>query len=181
MLSQIKRIALTALSLLLLTGCMESIQNEYSTNRAFFRFSPVTAVTPLYRALGNPGMYCRINFSGRTANFVSSAGESQSYALTSEYINRNIEFISGFIVGMPSIPDVTGNTYLVAYDLVCPTCYDKNAIQRSLDFGANETVVCSRCNRAYSLIHGGIISGSEGSILKRYRITYSSNILVIQN
>lgn len=187
MLSQIKRIALTALSLLLLTGCVESIQNEYSTNRAFFRFSPVTAVPPLYRALTNPGLYCHIDFSNktgntnRTANFIATTGESQSYALTSEYANRYIECISGFIVGMPSIPDVAGNFYLVAYDLVCPTCYDKNAIQRSLDFGPNETAVCGRCNRTYSLIHGGIISGGEGSKLKRYRITYDSNILVIQN
>ena len=166
---------------LLLAGCSGEVENEYSTSRAFFRFSPVTAVPPLQQSLGNPGLYCRISFFNRTVTFTSSAGNSQQYILTDDYANRSIAFIAGFIVGTPSVPDLNGNFYQVAYDLVCPTCYDRDAIQRSLGFSADETATCGRCHHTYSLRHGGIIEGAEGDKLKRYHITYSNNVMVIQN
>lgn len=170
------------LMLTLLAGCASNVEDEYADVPAFFRFTPVTSAAPLYQALNNPGIFCKIWFQSNTIYFRNAQGVSATATKTALYNYQSIEFISGFIVGTPSLSNVSGAFYQVAYDLCCPTCYDESYIQRSLDFDSNEVMKCSRCGRTYDLMNGGIIlSGGQGSKLKQYHLTYGGDVMVISN
>ncbi len=168
-----------------LVACADDAQNEYSSERAFFRYASVSTVPPLYQALNNPGVYCRITFDQSYYHFLNTSGVSADLPRTALDAYGTPRYIAGFIVGTPTVPDLNGNFYQVAYDLACPTCYDEDAIQRSLTLdGTAETATCSRCHRIYSLRNSGIIlEGGTGSILKRYRATYApaANLFTIAN
>lgn len=169
----------------LLAGCAADVSEEYSSERAFFRYTSVSTCPPLYQAVNNPGVYCRITFDQSYYHFANTSGVTYSAPRTALDAYGSPRYISGFIVGTPTIPDLNGNFYQVAYDLVCPTCYDEEAIQRSLTLnGGEETAACGRCGRVYSLRNSGIIlSGGTGSHLKRYRVTYAaaSNMFTVMN
>lgn len=171
--------------LLPLTGCTDDVSGMYSTERAYFHCPAVMTTTPLYQALTNPGIYCKITFDANYYYYENTAGQSLSSPRTQLSVYGSPQYIAGFIVGTPSVPDLSGNFYQVAYDLVCPTCYDQDAIQRSLTLSTTEeTATCSRCKRVYSLYNNGIITeGDAGSHLKRYRCTYAavSNTFTIAN
>lgn len=176
--------AVALLAAVLLAGCTEDVENTYTSVRAFFRFTPVTSVHQLNTALNNPGMFCSVTFNPQSYVFTDSEGNATSVNRTALDLYGTPVFICGFIVGTPSLPDVNGNFYNVAYDLVCPNCYHDDAIQRSLAFSDREEVTCNRCRRSYTLSNGGLVrSGESGRSLLRYRLTYSAaqNTLVIQN
>lgn len=167
---------------MVLTGCTEDVENIYSNFRAFFRFTPVTSAQPLYKALNNPGIFCTTEFSTSYIIFKGNNGDSYSAPRTAlDQYGRPV-YISGFIIGTPSVPDLKGNFYTVAYDLVCPNCYDESYIQRKLHFEGLEKMKCDACQRTYNLNNNGIVDGGEnGRPLFRYRLTYNSDILVVQN
>lgn len=183
-LRQAMRLLCSGFCAMLLTACSSDVENLYANIRAFFRFSPVTQVPCLHMALNNPGGFCTITFPNGKYRFEGNDGNSYGPLMpTAVDQYGRPESIAGFIVGTPSIPDLSGNHYNVAFDLACPNCYTNDAIQRSLSLGAT-TVSCSRCARSYDLNNGGIVcAGNGGRSLYRYRISYvpSTGLLLIQN
>lgn len=166
------------------TGCSDTTESLYAHERAFLRISPVTAIAPLYTALNSPGVFCTITIGTQNYNFKSSDGNTATYPFTALESYGEPECVAGFVVGISSVPDLNMQYEPVAYDLVCPSCYEDNLIQRSLSFSKAELLACPRCQRTYDLTNGGIeSSGKGGSKLYRYHITYSSanNLLVVMN
>ncbi len=174
-----------ALAACVATACSDSVDNLYASIRAFFRYDNVTASHQLYTALNNPGEFCTITLRNSVIYFTDADGRSSQGNLSATESYGKTQCVAGFIVGTPSVPDLNGSTSPRAYDLVCPTCYERNAIQRSLQFDGREQVKCSRCGRTYSLQTGLQNGGEEGvSLLYRYRMSYSSSAsgtLVINN
>lgn len=169
-------------ALLLMGGCESDVENLYSNHRAFLRFTPVTSAQPLYKALNNPGMFCTVEFSASHTHFKDYDGNSYAAPRTAlDQYGRPI-YISGFIVGTPSLPDLNSNFYNVAFDLVCPNCYDESYIQRRTQFDGYEKMKCTTCGRTYNLNNNGVVDGGKsGRPLFRYRISYASDVVVIQN
>jgi len=181
-----RKVRYCALSLLLCaltTACADEVESLYANIRAFFRFSPVTQVPGLRAALNSPGMFCTISFSN--GKYIFDTGDGNPFVYTPTAIDQygTPECVSGFIVGMPNIPDLNGNFYNIAFDLVCPNCYSTDAVQRSLTLQSTDAV-CGRCKRHYGLNNGGIVTaGKGGRGLYRYPVTYNSgtDLLLIRN
>lgn len=123
-------------------GCSSDVEDYYAHERAFLRFTPVTAIHPLYTALNNPGMFCQITIGTRTYEFKGTDGTTGSYPLTALENYGKPECIAGFVVGIPSTYDMNMQQRPVAYDLACPTCYEENMLQRSLSFSGPEELTC---------------------------------------
>lgn len=168
---------------LLLTACSDT-EDYYASEKAFLRFTPVTAAAPLYRALNNPGMFCSVTVSNSMYYFKGADGTSASYPTTALEVYGQVECVAGFVIGTPSVPDLSGSYTPMAFDLVCPSCYEDTYIVRSLSFSDNEELSCARCGRVYDLTNSGIvIEGEEGTKLYRYHLTYSSSadLVLVQN
>lgn len=177
------RRALILLLCALAAACSADVENLYANIRAFFRFTPVTQVPGLHAALNNPGLFCAITFPNGKYRFAGSDGSTFDYTPTAMDQYGKPECVGGFIVGMPNIPDLNGNFYDIAFDLVCPNCYSNNAVQRNLTLRGTDAL-CGRCNRRYDLNNSGIVSaGDNGRGLYRYHISYTQaqNLLLIQN
>lgn len=167
-----------------LSGCSSEVEDYYAHERAFLRFTPVTAIHPLYTALSNPGMFCQVTISTATYDFAGADGTKASYPLTALEAYGKPECVAGFVVGTPSVYDLNMQQKPVAYDLVCPSCYEENMIQRSLSFSGSEEMSCPRCKRVYDLTNG-LLKKGEGGVkqLYRYRITYApaNDLVVVMN
>lgn len=172
------------LALPALTGCGDDVQDTYARTPAFLRFTPVSAVAPLYNALRSPGVFCQITYDQSQYHFKGNSGITASYPRTALDAYGQPECVAGFLIGTPSVPDMNMQTSPTAYDLVCPYCYGTDVIQRSLAFSSGEQVACSRCGRTYDLAQNGIeTSGKGGASLYRYHLTYSeaNDLLLVQN
>lgn len=169
--------------LLNLSFLLSSCSDEYyATSRAFLKFTPVTAVHPLYTALNNPGMFCQVTIGTTHFHFIDAEGTTATYPLTALAAYGRPECLAGFVVGTPSTPDLNMGQLPVAYDLVCPTCYQNDLIQRAMQFADREKLRCTRCHAVYDLVTGILHSGNDQSVRKlyRYKITYSpANDLVL--
>lgn len=167
------------------SSCTDSVETLYATIRAFFRYDNVTASHQLYTALNNPGEFCTVTIRNSVIYFTDADGKTSQANLSATEAYGKTQCVAGFVVGTPSVADLNGQNQPRAYDLVCPTCYEQNSIQRSLQFDGREQMKCPRCGRTYSLQTGLQTGGEEGvSVLYRYRMTYSSNAsgtLVINN
>ena len=166
---------LFALVLAVLSACGDA-DNLYATgHRAYFQYDRVRTATPLYTAVSNPGMWCAVSTRNGQYVFTGSGGITATDAITDMDRRKGYECLAGFIVGRPSVPDLTGST-LVAYDLVCRACYEEHSLLRALTFSAAEQVRCGRCGRTYDLSSGGhAISGEGAYTLYRYHATYGDN------
>lgn len=166
-------------------ACSDDVQDIYSGQPAYFRFSPVTSVPQLYTAVSNPGQFCTITFlNGQYYVFTDPRGTSTSWPVTAQQQYGRPVFISGFIVGTPAVMDMSGRFPLTAYDLVCPHCHETSAITRSVSFDGETQMACPRCGSTYDLNNGGMpVSGPATRTLYRYRVAYSQStqMLVIQN
>ena len=170
--------------ILSLVSCSGDIDHEFAQHRAFFRYQYVYTAQPLYAALNNPGMWCSITFPNGYYRFTLLDGSTFEVPPTALDSYTPPECISGFIVGMPNLPDFSGRFDIRAYDKVCSTCYEEAAIQRNLTLTPEGKAVCGRCHCVYDLNNGGLlIEGGPGEKLFRYRINYApvQNILIIQN
>ena len=175
-----------------LVSCTDDADALYAGYRAFFRYTHTVTTPPLNAALGNPGTFCTVEFPARGYHFRQVGGSSQDYNYTPSAADNygTPEFIAGFIIGTPAYPDMSGLTLPVAFDLVCPNCFEQTSIQRSLSAKSTTEMKCNRCGRVYDLNNGGIVSSSTeqnpgGRALFRYRMTYSKSAgggtLIIQN
>lgn len=177
---------LLSLALGLTVACDGDVENEFSGLRAFCRVTPVTAAAPLFEALNNPGMFCTLTPDGTRYVFTRQNGTSvplEMGATTQNYYRMQSIYNQGFIIGTPSVPDwKTSNFYQIAFDIVCPNCYEA-AIAKSLTLKGEEAV-CGRCGRHYSLRNKGIIEeGEKGRKLHQYHIAYTAaqDMMVINN
>lgn len=183
------RIRLLLLLLLTLAACTTDVDTLFAPHRAFLRFAPITAAPPLNTALNNPGQWCTITYDATHYHFSAPHTTSISYPRTALDAYGQPRSIAGFIVGTPQFPTTTGNFEQVAYDLVCPSCYENAYIERSLQFVADhpDHVSCSRCHRIYNLGNGNAISapndGQGNPRLYRYRLSINAatGVFVIQN
>ncbi len=169
-----------------LVSCDATVESEYSRLRAFLRVTPVTAATPLFEAANNPGIFCKVTQDGAHYIFTRQNGTSTQMDITAvgaNYARMQSIYNEGFIVGTPSQTDInTGQFYQVAFDIVCPNCYE-NSIAKMLTLQGEEAV-CPRCGRTYSLANKGIvIKGEKGRKLHRYRMAYvpTQDMFVINN
>lgn len=168
-------------------GCSGDTENTYSSEQAFFRFTPVTAAAPLHAALNNPGVFCRVELKSDVYRFTSADGKNTAtYAATALMKTYGSPvWGAGLIIGTASVPDINGSTSPVAYELACPSCYETGALQIALGFSGTEEVTCSRCGRVYDLSNGGLLKEGEGGAarLLRYRLTYATaqDMVVVQN
>lgn len=174
--------------LFLLTACTgDDVDTLYANMRAFFRFSPVTSATPLYTAVNNPGMFCSVTYSKNQFHFTGSDGQTATTNATDVTAYGAPQYICGFVIGTPAVPDLSTGTAVMAFDLVCPNCYDDKSLNLTLSFSGTRALMCNSsrgCGRVYDLDNGGRVSSSAGGrALFRYRVTYSSssNLLLIQN
>ncbi len=153
------------------SSCADDIESIYSSRRAFFWYRNVATTPPLYTALSNLGMFCAIDFPNGNYRFKGANGQSHTTVPTEVAQYGRPEYISGFIVGTPSIPDLTTGSSVVAYDLVCPNCYENSAINKSLNFATPTTMKCPRCSTTYDLNNSG--HGTSTGKLYRYHIEYA--------
>ena len=176
--------ALLLLLAVFLTSCEGDVQTEYTRNHAFFRYPMVNTTPELRTALNSPGMFCKISFPPNVYLFTDADGKSTQVNRTALEGYGKPMFIAGFLVGTSALPGPNGNFSPVAYDLVCPNCYQDSFIQRAVDFQTHTEVKCGRCGRVYDLNNNAIVkSEGGGRPLFRYRMSYApaQGVLVIQN
>ena len=65
-----------------LVSCDATVESEYSRLRAFLRVTPVTAATPLYEAVNNPGIFCKVTLDGAHYIFTRQNGTSTQLNIT---------------------------------------------------------------------------------------------------
>ena len=188
--NMLQKILTVCLLIILTATCTDDIENEYASHRAYLRYTNVATTAPLRTALDNPGMFCTIRYDNRYYYFAGSDGTAAQQPRTAADNYGTPMSIAGFIVGTPAVPNLSSGTHTAAaYDLVCPTCYANDAIERSLMFdyaySAGNIMKCYRCMTSYDLNASGIpINGKEESRrLFKYRLSYSpaTGTMVIQN
>lgn len=170
---------------LLALSCNEDRVNSlFCSLPAKFTFTPVNSISQLYTSCESQGEWCSITLSGKKFYFTKpngSRGEANQLAIsgyTGFYMG-----LSGFIVGLPNIPEL-GETRCVVtcYDLACRNCYDDYVVTRSLILQEGGYAYCSRCRRTYNLNNIGMVTdGEPGNPLFRYRVYYGNNTLSINN
>lgn len=178
-----KHSVIAVILLLFAASCSDdSVDSKYSDLRASFTFYPVTSAAPLNAALNGYGEYCTIQIDANHYYF-RSLTSSVTANRTDVSAYQTIVCIGGFIVGRSALNEIGSAEYpLVCYDLVCSNCYRDDDVAKALSLEENGRAVCSRCSRTYDLNNGGIISmGNKGKKLFRYRMSYGSNTLAINN
>lgn len=173
-----------------LLACGEESTSRFSHHRAFLRFSPVAAAPVLSAAVHGVGEWCAITYDASHYTFTNAAQRTSRYPRTALDAYGAPTSIAGFVVGTPALPDLSGRQTVVAFDLVCPSCYQGAYVERRLSWNPSTpgTLVCGRCQRHYDLNNGGIVSVTKGDGqpnvgLFRYLATYSANsdVFVVQN
>ena len=173
------------LCLCLLASCGDELSsNKFCSLPARFTFSPVNSISQLYSSCESMGEWCSIELTGNQFLFTKangSQGKANRTALegyTGFYMG-----LSGFIVGLPNIPELGETASIVTcYDLACRNCYDTAIVARPLTLRVGGYAYCSRCHRTYDLNNIGMVSDVEsGNPLYRYRVYYGNNTLNINN
>jgi len=173
-----------------LLACGEESTSRFSHHRAFLRFSPVAAAPVLSAAVHGVGEWCAITYDASHYVFTNAAQRTSRYPRTALDAYGAPTSIAGFVVGTPALPDLSGRQTVVAFDLVCPSCYQGAYVERRLSWNPSTpgTLVCGRCQRHYDLNNGGIVSVTKGDGqpnvgLFRYLATYSANsdVFIVQN
>ena len=176
------RLLFSLLSIFAFPSCEDDANSEYAQIPAFLRVQPVSAVQPLNAALNSPGVFCKVTFSTNYYHFVNNHGQSAQMNRTALDAYGKPKYINGFIIGTPNVPDLSGRMQPVAFDLVCPTCYNEALIQRSLSMNEQGEAHCSRCETTYDLNNMGFPKGGPGtSVMLRYHVQYGNDALFVSN
>lgn len=177
-----RRLGIVVAALLLACSCSDDAEYVYSSYRAYFRYDQVLTTTPLYQALVTPGQYCLVWVSRQYLKF-QSLTQSQDVLLTAVANYDTFESLGGFIIGYSNVPDMmTGTLPIVAYDRVCPNCFEELGFYKALSLQENGFASCSKCSRVYDLNNLGVLySGEEGIKLFRYKVAYNGSNLVYVN
>ena len=173
-----------------LLACGEESTSRFSHPSCLFALSPVAAAPVLSAAVHGVGEWCAITYDASHYVFTNAAQRTSRYPRTALDAYGAPTSIAGFVVGTPALPDLSGRQTVVAFDLVCPSCYQGAYVERRLSWNPSTpgTLVCGRCQRHYDLNNGGIVSVTKGDGqpnvgLFRYLATYSANsdVFVVQN
>ena len=174
----------------ILLACGEESTSRFSRHRAFLRFSPVAAAPVLSAAVHGVGEWCAITYDATHYTFTNAAQRTSRYPRTALDAYGAPASIAGFVVGTPALPDLSGRQSVVAFDLVCPSCFQAAYVERRLSWesSAPGVLICGRCQRHYDLNNGGAVSvtkadGQPNVSLYRYSAAYSiqSDVFVVQN
>ena len=180
---QLRSVIISLIALSALVSCGDTdVDGFYAAERAWLRYDRVLTAAPLQSALSNPGMFCSVVVSNGCFVFQGSDGGTCPPDPLTELDNRvRPQYVAGFVVGIPAVPDMQTGSAPVAYDLVCPNCYADHALTRKLSFDLPTTMSCSRCHRTYDLNNGGHVSSAEGGKkMLRYHITYNAAVGQVQ-
>ncbi len=172
------------------TACSSDDDNLYYTgSKASFSYSPVENSPLLMRALRNSGefaIFLNTVYNGSMRFVISNAqGTEETIQGTSVDYYKSMYFgiSNGFIIGMPTLPEVGADIVSpVCFDVVCPNCYDNYSICKRLSLREGGFAFCSSCVRTYNLNNYGIVSdGDGGRSLFRYHITAAGSTMSIYN
>ena len=170
---------------LLFTSCNDDlVSNKYCNLPARFTFSPVSSISQLNSSCNNPGEWCTITLSGNKFYFTKSDGsQGEANRTAIEGYTGFYMGLSGFIVGLPNIPEMGESVSVVTcYDLACRNCYDNFSVTKRMTLQESGYAQCPSCNRTYNLNNTGIVSsGDAGKPLFRYRVYFNGNTLSINN
>ena len=166
----------------LFSACSEETDLEYAQESAFLRVQPVSTVQPLNAALNSPGVFCKVTFSTNFYHFENNHGQSAQINRTALDAYGKPKCLNGFVIGTPNVPDLSGVTSPVAFDLACPTCYAEALIQRSLEMNEQGEAHCSRCETTYDLNNMGFPKDGPGTnVMLRYHVQYGNDALFVSN
>ena len=174
------------LAALLLVACSDDmVSNKYCNLPARFSFSPVQSISQLYTSCESMGEWCTITLTlDDKLQFAKPTGTPGEWPRTKmEGYTGFYMGLSGFIVGLPNIPEV-GEMFSVVtcYDLACRNCYEDYTVSRRMSLLEGGYARCSRCQRTYDLNNTGQVSqGTPGNPLFRYRVYYGNSTLSINN
>ena len=166
-----------------LSSCGDDIDTMYASHAAFLRVTPVSTIHPMHSALNSPGMFCQITFSSTHYQFLNTHGRSASMPRTALDAYGEPRCVSGFIVGLPNgVLSAAGTMNPIAYDLVCPHCFNTSLIQRRLTLNEDGKADCKRCESVFNMNNGGFPeSGPSNVKLLQYHIQYGNDVLVVNN
>ncbi len=173
---------LLLLGMSLFSACTDDTNLEYAQEPAFLRVQPVSTVQPLNAALNSPGVFCKVTFSTNFYHFENNHGQSAQINRTALDAYGKPKCLNGFVIGTPNVPDLSGVTAPVAFDLACPTCYAEALIQRSLEMNEQGEAHCSRCETTYDLNNLGFPKDGPGTnVMLRYHVRYGNDALIVSN
>lgn len=165
-------------------GCGDGlVSDKYCRLPARFTFTPVNSIQQLYTACNSMGEWCAITLNNNQLYFTTPSGTGQANLTASSSYQSPIMGLSGFIVGLPNIPEAgTDYPVVTCYELACRNCYEEQSITPRLQLQTSGYAHCTRCQRTYNLNNTGIVSqGTAGKALYRYRVYYSENTLAVNN
>ena len=158
----------------------DEVNNKFYNLRAYLIIENVLG-TPLHIACENWGEFCSITNDGSHLILTDASNKNLPIDIPAEfdYHHYNMGLSSGYIVGLPAIPEIGKDVAeVVCYDRACSNCNQNDYIVYPLKFilQSHGYAKCDRCNRTYNLNDYGIISdGPGGRPLYRYRVYYYSS------
>lgn len=179
------RRCLIAVSLFFFESCGENmVSNKFCSLPAHFLFTPVNSISQLYTSCNSMGEWCTIEISGNWILFTKFDGSQGTANLTAlDGYTRFNPGLSGFIVGLPNIPELGETTCVVTcYDRACRNCWEDYTSTKPLALKEGGYAYCSRCKRTYNLNNVGQVNqGDAGKPLYRYRVYYGNNTISVDN
>lgn len=162
-------------------GGEDSVSRRYPCHFTFHtEWHPTSMIVT---ALNAYNYYVRISMSPNNGayivNVADSKGNEEHTRLTNDL--ENLAFSRGIYLGAGAnngsiILGRTNFNGYVAWDGQCPNCATGYTAKYPLSWTDNTTsVVCNTCHRTYSLETGAILSGSNGSRLMQYIVSYVPN------
>lgn len=158
----------------LLLACTEAEHPYYTGARASFSYTATNTIPELNSALGSMGEFCTIRMDAKGFIFTNLRTSTTRPFTAIETRVRPGLGLSGFIVGLPNMPEMGADVpRVVAFDLACP-CYDDFDTTHNLRLQNGGRATCDRCQRTYDLNNRGIVAeGPAGRSLYRYRANYN--------
>ncbi len=186
-----RRTLLATLALALAASCNDALTTSaFSDLPARFSYQPVSSMSQLYTSCNSPGEWCTITLSNNKYLFTNLTGTGEALRTALSGYTGFYMGLSGFIVGLPNIPEMGYDTSIVTcYELACSNCYHERYVAKPLTLLAGGYAHCSACDLTYNLNNLGIVSDTGGNTfsyasprpLYRYRVYYGNDILTINN
>ena len=176
------RLLLGLLMSLILAGC-NATDHTFCSLPAYFAVENTLQVPALHGALNNMGQFCTIRATGGQYVFADTRQSSAINITQLDYARNFYPGLSGFIVGLPNIPEMgLDQSRVVCYDWACRNCYEAFNVTRRMELQENGYAHCSGCGRTYNLNDmGQAVQGEAGKPLYRYRISFMGYTMLINN
>ena len=151
---------------LILAGC-NATDHTFCSLPAYFAVENTLQVPALHGALNNMGQFCTIRATGGQYVFADTRQSSAINITQLDYARNFYLGLSGFIVGLPNIPEMgLDQSRVVCYDWACRNCYEAFNVTRRMELQENGYAHCSGCGRTYNLNDmGQAVQGEKKWIL----------------